>query len=43
MIDALMKVCGALFVGGIGLLMIVIATLVITVLIKEVIEKYNRR
>lgn len=43
MIDALMKVCGALFVGGIGLLMIVIATLVMTVLIKEVIEKYNRR
>ena len=41
MIDALVNLAGSLFIGGIGLIMILIACLVATVLIKELIDRYK--
>ena len=39
MIEALIKIAGSLFVGGIGLGMILICVLLITVLVKEILER----
>ena len=39
MIEALIKITGSLFIGGIGLGLILVCTLIITVMIKEVISK----
>jgi len=39
MIEALIKISGSLFVGGIGLLLIVVCLLLMIVLIKEVYGK----
>ena len=41
MIDGLMKICGALFIGGIGLCMILASVLLTTVLLKELIDRYG--
>ena len=41
MVEGLMKICGALFVGGIGLCMILAATLVTIVLVNELLDKYR--
>ena len=38
MVEALMKICGALFVGGIGLLLILICTM-IAIIIKESVQR----
>lgn len=38
MIEALIKICGSLFIGGIGLALILISVLVSIVFIKEIVE-----
>ena len=39
MVEGLIKICGALFVGGIGLAMILVCTMIGIVIIKEIIER----
>ena len=41
MIDGLVKIAGSLFIGGLGLVMILIAFLVMVVLVKEILDKFN--
>ena len=43
MIEGLMKVCGALFVGGMGLLTILACSLVVVVIIRELIIKIKEK
>ena len=43
MIDALIKIAGSLFVGGIGLILILMATLIFVVIIRETITWLNER
>lgn len=46
MIDAMVKIAGSLFIGGIGLVMILVACLITGAFIRELIdksrEKYNK-
>tara|TARA_Y100001938_G_C8069258_1_gene422126 strand:- start:18 stop:140 length:123 start_codon:yes stop_codon:yes gene_type:complete len=39
MVEALIKIAGSLFVGGIGLALIVAATLIAFVLLKELVDR----
>ena len=39
MVEALIKISGSLFVGGIGLALVVGATLIVAVLLKELIDR----
>ena len=41
MVEILIKIAGSLFIGGIGLLLIIICTLVMVVLGKELITIIN--
>jgi len=41
MIDAIVKLAGSLFIGGIGLLMILVVCLLTIVLVKELIHRYK--
>ena len=41
MIDAIVKLAGSLFIGGIGLVMILVACLLAIVLVKELIHRYK--
>ena len=39
MVEALMKICGALFLGGIGFALLVFCTIVVYILLKEIIDR----
>jgi hypothetical protein len=41
MIDAIVKLAGSLFIGGIGLLMILVVCLLTIVFVKELIHRYK--
>jgi hypothetical protein len=43
MVEALMKICGALFVGGIGLLLILICTMIAIIIIKESVQRIKEK
>ena len=43
MVESLMKICGALFVGGIGLGLILICTMIGIVIIKEILERMESK
>jgi len=39
MVEALIKISGSLFIGGIGLALIVGATLIVFVILKEIVDR----
>ena len=39
MVEALMKICGALFVGGIGFALLVFCTIIVYIIFKELIDR----
>jgi len=43
MIEALIKIAGSLFIGGIGLLLILVCSLIVFVLVREIIDNANKR
>ena len=43
MIEALMKICGAFFIGGIGLMLILVVTIIFVIIIKELIQHIKER
>jgi hypothetical protein len=43
MIDALIKISGSLFVGGLGLIMIIFSILITTVAVKEILNYFDNK
>ena len=43
MIEALVKLAGSLFIGGLGLMLILICTLVMVVIAREIITKVKEK
>jgi hypothetical protein len=39
MVESLMKICGALFLGGIGFSLLVFCTILVYIILKEIIDR----